>query len=133
MIIYNRDKKKLIIPSGLEAESYAKEIGYSEGYTDGHAAGVRETENRITPTLDVDTNGEYIADLGFKKVNVNVEQHLLDEIFIKENGIFFPDEGHYGWNYIYVDVPSVSTEEITRAEYEALEEKDPFIIYCIKD
>lgn len=96
----------------------------------------------ILQQLQVTENGKYTPDAGvdgFDEVTVEVEPNVVDKNeTISENGTYIydaPQEGFDGYARvdITVDVPSISTMELTQAEYDALAEKDENIIYLITD
>lgn len=78
-------------------------------------------------TIDVPTNFDGISGV---EVEVNVQPEL-EELSVTENGEFFPEK--YGYSSVNVNVPSVTTQELTQAEYDALEVKDNNVIYLIKE
>lgn len=71
---------------------------------------------------------EYGFEEGFERGQIHVKD-LMEDLSVTENGVY---ESPNGYKKVTVDVPSVSTMELTADEYEALEEKDPMVIYCIK-
>ena len=72
MIIYEREKKTLIIPTGIGNGNLGSG-DYADGYEAGKAAQKAADDRKITPTTAITQNGEYEADYGFKKVIVDVE------------------------------------------------------------
>jgi hypothetical protein len=49
------------------------------------------------------------------------------------NGIYTPSAGVLGWNQVEVDVPSVTTLEVTQEQYDALTTYDQYTIYLITE
>lgn len=72
MIIYEREKKTLIIPTGIGNGNIGSG-DYADGYEAGKAAQKAADDRKITPTTAITQNGEYEANYGFKKVIVDVE------------------------------------------------------------
>lgn len=127
MVIYEREKKTLIIPTGLGNINYGGE-SYEQGVSDGKAEQAAADRARLT-TKDITENGSYEAPYGFSQVNVNVptsgggdcseavstayasgitagmreQRSLMETKNITSNG-------HYtrydGWNEINVNVPT---------------------------
>ena len=63
-------------------------------------------------------------------------QALVESVTTKEiteNGTYRPENGVLGWNEITVDVPTVTTIELTKSEYDALTSYDPYKIYLITE
>lgn len=72
MIIYEREKKTLIIPTGIGNGNIGSG-DYADGFEAGKAAQKAADDRKITPTTAITQNGEYEADYGYKKVIVDVE------------------------------------------------------------
>lgn len=155
MIKYKRSDKELRVPSSLgnfggnaspehldeiaitENGTYVPEEGhsgwnkidvnvpdkYDEGYDEGYNAG--EVDGFNTGYGSGYTEGKAYQrqqdknDLRFKKVT--------------KNGVYeADDDGDFGYHTVEVNVPSITTEELTALQYEELKVKDPMVIYCIK-
>lgn len=71
MVIYERTKKVLVIPEGLDGGGHSGG-DYERGVADGKAAQKLIDDNKITPTTAITENGSYTAQYGFKEVVVNV-------------------------------------------------------------
>lgn len=71
MVIYERTKKVLVIPEGLDGGGHSGG-DYERGVADGKAAQKLIDDNKITPTTAITENGSYTAPYGFKEVVVNV-------------------------------------------------------------
>ena len=93
--------------------------------------------NLIAISKEYDENGNYTIDVpanydGISSVEVAVNVNPeLEELQVTENGEYYPEK--YGYSSVNVNVPSVTTQELTQAEYDALEVKDNNIIYLIKE
>lgn len=127
MVIYEREKKTLIIPTGLGNINYGGD-SYEQGVSDGKAEQAAADRAKLT-TKNITENGSYEAPYGFSQVNVNVptsgggdcseavstayasgitegmreQRNLMETKNITSNG-------HYtrydGWNEINVNVPT---------------------------
>lgn len=75
--------------------------GYTSGYTSGHTDGYAEGQASVP----------------------------LSSTTFTANNTYTKAEG--GWNSVTVNVPSVTTQTLTQAQYDALQVKDPMVIYLI--
>lgn len=57
----------------------------------------------------------------------------LTSVTFDGNGTFEPTEDILGWNEVIVDVPSVTTLEVTQEQYDALTTYDQYTIYLITE
>lgn len=91
--------------------------GYSEGYTSGHTDGVQSgfTSGWTTGYTSGYSDG--------------VNSVPLSSTGFTQNGTYTPAQG--GWNSVTVNVPSVTTQTLTQQQYDALQVKDPMVIYLI--
>lgn len=69
MIVYSRDKKLLIVPSGIGNLDQE----YKQGFEDGKAYQESADQTKLTQ-ITIDRNGTYEADYGFSSVVVDVPQ-----------------------------------------------------------
>lgn len=119
MIIYEREKKTIIIPSGMgdniggdcsEEIAAARAEGYSSGVAAGRTAQKAEDDGKITPSITINQNGEYTANYGYKKVNVNVPSgstpvNLQDKSasVTADTQTIRPDAGYQGMTSVELD------------------------------
>lgn len=110
-------------------------------------------QNFETKDLTVTENGIYDV-LGYDKVIVAIDYSEYEEIIAEQttiienlnsqiqsvttntftsNGTFTAPEGVLGWNQVVVDVPSVTTLEVTQEQYDALTTYDQYTIYLITE
>lgn len=127
MVIYEREKKTLIIPTGIGNVSYGGE-SYEQGVSDGKTAQEAADRAKLT-TRNITANGSYEAPYGYSRVNVNVptsvsgdcsqaiatayasgitegrqeQKNLMTTTAITENGTY---ERADGWSSISVSVHS---------------------------
>lgn len=78
-------------------------------------------------SVEVDALNVYTR--GHTEGELDQKGKLADGVFT-ENGDFYREDG---WKNVSVNVPVLSTMELTQAQYDALTTKDPLVIYCIKD
>ena len=124
--------------------------GYSSGFTDGvdsvplNSTGFTENGSYtastggwsavtvnvptgITPTGQIAISGNGTYDVTqYASANVNIP---LSTTGFTSNGTYTKENG--GWNVVTVNVPSVTTQTMTQAQYDALTIKDPMVIYLI--
>lgn len=87
MIIYEREKKTIIIPSGMGGNgdcSDAIAAARAAGIAEGKQAQEAIDNAKLTPSITITDNGEYRANYGYQSVIVNVEggqgcQGIYDE------------------------------------------------------
>lgn len=78
--------------------------------------------------LEVEINEK---DSEISNLNSQIQSVTTKKIVV--NGIYTPPVGVLGWNQVEVDVPSVTTMELTQSEYDALTSYDPYKIYLITE
>ena len=113
---------------------------------DYEAVNVNVIPEPPTATTSITVNGEYdVKDYGTAIVSIPFEDYYqsgytsgytdgvasvpLTSTGFTQNGVYLPSDG--GWNSVTVNVPSVTTQSLTQQEYDALETKDPMVIYLI--
>lgn len=122
-------------------------------YADGYDSGITYQKSLLSSTT-ITLNGNYTSENGWNAVNVNIsqtghtDQELIDaynsghtdgiteqkakltSTSITSNGTYTREDG---WNQVAVNVPSVTTQSLTQAQYDALpaSAKTANIIYLI--
>ena len=91
-----------------------------------------ESENQQLEAENNDLANE-ITDKDTQISNLNGQIATVGSIEITENGTYYPEAGKLGWDEINVNVPTVTTMELTQDEYDALTTYDPNKIYLITE
>lgn len=78
MIIYDKNKKELVIPNGLGNQIVTvSQEALDNAYADGHSVGMEEQaaidELKLTESITFTQNGQYDASYGYKSVEVAVD------------------------------------------------------------
>lgn len=111
--------------------------GYSEGYTSGHTDGVQSgftsgyTSGHTDGVASGYSSGYTVGYIDGYQVGYEEgeESVPLSSTGFTQNGTYTAVEG--GWDEVEVNVPSVTTQTLTQAQYDALAVKDPMVIYLI--
>ena len=74
MIVYNKDKKELVIPVGLGNGNGSGSGDYDEGYNAGFRAGVADQKSKLS-TETFRNNGVYSRADGWRQVTVDVDEY----------------------------------------------------------
>jgi len=126
MIIYSKEKKTLIIPSGMggvgggqadcdEQIAAARAQGYNSGVTAGRNAQKREDDAKITQSITIVENGQYNAEYGYKRVNVNVPTganlQSKNAIIQSETQDVYPDTGYQGMSSVHISAVNFGNEK----------------------
>jgi len=113
--------------------------GFTEGYQSGHTDGVESgftsgwtsgyTSGYTSGSTDGFQNGYASGHTdGYAEGRASVP---LSSTAFTANDTYTKADG--GWNSVTVNVPSVTTQSLTQAQYDALTTKDPLVIYLITD
>lgn len=87
---------------------------YESGYTDGYSSG--RTDGFAIGYVNGHTDG------------MEDQKSFMTTASIYGNGTYTREDG---WNAVTVNVPTVTTQTLTQAQYDALTIKDPMVIYLI--
>lgn len=113
--------------------------GFTEGYQSGHTDGVESgftsgwtsgfSSGYTSGSTDGFQNGYASGHTdGYAEGQASVP---LSSTAFTANDTYTKAEG--GWNSVTVNVPSVTTQTLTQAQYDALQVKDPMVIYLITE
>lgn len=107
--------------------------GYTSGYTDGYSEGYQSGK----------TDGAEIGyEQGFQSgwtsgyTSGHTDGYAEGQASVPLSSTAFTANDTYtkaegGWNEVIVNVPSITTQTLTQAQYDALAVKDPMVIYLI--
>lgn len=110
-------------------------VGYDSGFTSGHTSGYTEGYNegyQSGKTDGAEIGYEQGFQSGYTSGYTDGEASVpLSTTGFTANGTYVASTG--GWNEVTVNVPTITTQSLTQAEYDALTTKDPMVIYLITD
>lgn len=114
MIVYSRDKKLLIVPSGIGNLDQE----YRQGFEDGKAYQESADQTKLTQ-ITIDRNGTYEADYGYSSVVVDVPQtgsgcNLMSKTYVVETTspefvTLTPNVGYDGFYEVVLDCQNVNS------------------------
>lgn len=116
-----------------EGESAGFQDGYTSGHTDGVQSGFTSgyTSGHTDGVASGYSSGYTVGYIDGYQVGYEEgeESVPLSSTGFTQNGTYTAVEG--GWDEVEVNVPSVTTQTLTQAQYDALQVKDPMVIYLI--
>lgn len=102
--------------------------------TDEYERIITDLTNSITQLEDQNDLLEEQRDVLQAEVDqLNNQINTITSKQFVSNGTYTPQNGELGWNEVIVDVPSVTTLEVTQEQYDALTTYDQYTIYLITE